>query len=248
MSLRPDVIQALNQLKLTKPTAIQALAIPEIVQGRNVLMAAETGTGKTLAYLAPIVSRMRMEEQEWRYERQPNRPRALILTPSKELAGQVMQVAKSLSHMAKFRVEAALDRQPHCKGHFEGLIDMVVGTPSKLWQYKDQERLMLSQVNYVVVDEADTMLEKDFGEQVRELLDSLRTRQHRLNPLQVVFSSATIPKSLNAFVDREFPVGSVFDLTKVFMGVERYSQNSHPKTALHQPCTQTEVYSFGRPW
>lgn len=160
-------------MDIKKPSAIQMLATPEIAAGKHVLLAAETGSGKTLAYMAPIVSRLRMEEDQLGYKRLPRRPRALVLVPSRELVQQVTAVGKSLSHLAKFRIEGITDKKPHCKGDLEGLIDIVVGVPSKIAHFKESQMLHFSNLRYLVVDEADTMLDKDFGEQVREFIDIL---------------------------------------------------------------------------
>ncbi len=120
LSLRSDVVAALEGSGVNQPTVIQMLAIPKIARGKNVLIASETGafvtsyscnykpfphlgSGKTLTYLAPLISRLRDEEEGCGLVPRLRRPRALILLPSRDLAAQVLSVAKSLCHTARFR-------------------------------------------------------------------------------------------------------------------------------------------------
>ena len=171
------------------------------MQGHNVLCAAETGSGKTLSYLAPIFHRLRHEEQEEGLIRQLRHPRAMIVVPSKELVGQVHDVAKTLSHHAKCVVEAIYDRKPICPEKFQGTFDIVVTTPKKLFYYLDNNMFSLSELRYLVIDEADTLMDKDFGVLSRSIMkrvaDAAPTCQH-------VFVSATIPASLHQAVQRDF--------------------------------------------
>jgi len=100
--LRDDIVQGLDGLSITKPTVTQMVTIPPVLNRKHVLCAAQTGTGKTLAYLLPIVHHLK-EEHDLGMISRLKRPRVLIAVPNRELALQVLKVAKLLSHNARFR-------------------------------------------------------------------------------------------------------------------------------------------------
>lgn len=106
LTLPVGLIEALKASGITKPSEIQQAVIPEIAAGSDVIMAAQTGTGKTLAYLLPLIDKLRHEEDVYGVQTRLNRPRALILVPTRELAAQVLSVAKFLSHYFPFRSAA----------------------------------------------------------------------------------------------------------------------------------------------
>jgi len=103
LSLPAGLVEALKASGITKPSEIQQVVIPEIMAGHDIIMAAQTGTGKTLAYLLPIIEKLRYDEDVEGVVTRLNRPRALVLVPTRELAVQVLAVAKFLSHYFRFR-------------------------------------------------------------------------------------------------------------------------------------------------
>ena len=163
------------------PTLVQSMAAKPILEGRNVFLAAETGSGKTLAYMAPIMSLLRSEEQDHGVLRLNRRPRCLILVPSKELCLQTASVAKQLSRDAKLRCEAVLDRVSKHKGEYDGMVDVVVSTPQKFLYQLEHGVFSVTDLRYLVVDEADTMLQKDFGPLVKDILFRIRTGKKQPN-------------------------------------------------------------------
>ncbi|CAG8575720.1 220_t:CDS:1, partial [Acaulospora morrowiae] len=247
--LLPEVYEAIKQgpLKGTHPfmpTEIQALTIPEILRSdnRHILCAAETGTGKTLAYLVPIINKLKEEEEtkvdvgsenmdkgipsvadvlqkELEEEKQLramtkstirnfNRPRAVVLLPSRELVVQVLSVAKHLSHLAKFRaiaVTSHMDRS-FVKKTLQMPVDIVVATPKGLLDYVSSKLVNLTDTKYLVIDEADTMFGKGFGEEVEEVIMKVKDHGHRQSrSCQVIVVSATLPKAVNEMLTKEFP-------------------------------------------
>jgi ATP-dependent RNA helicase MRH4, mitochondrial len=251
--LLPQIKEAVADIVLKgmvdiKPTPIQRLAIPVLLGQRidgwrqrrepggksrqNFLLAAETGSGKTMAYLLPCVNAIktaeledpdiqayhkRIEEEKELRERDPrlarrplephptaSRPRMIVLVPTAELVDQVAAVAKSLSHLAKFKVRmlsakysATVIRNDlyNPRG-----VDVIISTPHLLSTVAENEPNILSRVTHLVIDEADTLLDRSFASETTAIID-------RASPSlkQLVLCSATIPKRLDSYLAQRYP-------------------------------------------
>ena len=134
LQLSPDACTAAEALGLQHPTAVQALAIPAMLQGRSVGFAGSTGTGKTLAFLLPVVEQLRQHEKEMPAARRSGDPRALVLAPTRALAVQIGLVAKALSHHLRFRVRtvAGGDMLGEQRTKMYSGTDLLVATPERL--------------------------------------------------------------------------------------------------------------------
>jgi superfamily II DNA/RNA helicase len=180
--LSKDLREALEQLKLKEPTEIQSLSIPSIRdRGGNICIASHTGSGKTLAYLLPIIDALKREETnegEGVRLAKSRRPRALIVSPTRELAEQIFGVAKSLSHTAKVSSRLILGGRPFTlqKDNLEAPVDLVIGTPGRLVKHLEEKSLFLGSCKFVVLDEADTLFEAGFGDDVARLLRPVKNR------------------------------------------------------------------------
>lgn len=133
--LRDGVVAALDEMGIRKPTLIQSAAIPAILtSGQNVLLSATTGTGKTLAFMAPLVERLKADEEEGFIVPRPQRPRAIVLVPTRELAQQAYAVARRFACTAKLRVECVLGGTSQGKQRraLDGHVDILVSTPGRL--------------------------------------------------------------------------------------------------------------------
>lgn len=177
MGLRPNTLAALAALDIAEPVPVQAQVIPLLMAGRDVVIEAPTGSGKTLAFLLPMVERL---------PRGASWPRALVVTPTRELALQVETVLRSLrsdlrSAVLYGGVGYATQRQALRHG-----VDVVVGTPGRIMDISAQGKLPLSRIEYLVLDEADEMLDAGFAPTVEKLL--AQTYQP-----QTVLASATMP-------------------------------------------------------
>lgn len=199
LNLHPSLISALPSLSLTTPTPIQQRAAPPLLTRSSALIAAETGVGKTLAYLLPLVSNLKASDTAPHLLIQPplNRPRLLILVPTRELAYQTFSVAKSLAHVAKFRVRIAVGgmaRGEKRRVREGGVVDVLVTTPGTAGKLRDEGLLFLSRVEAVVLDEADVMMAERTGfmEQVAPVLKTLREGKDR----QFVYVAATVSGEL----------------------------------------------------
>lgn len=173
-----DLIKGLNEQGFSQPTPVQKAVIPRILAGENLVMAASTGSGKTLAFILPAVQNIILQEQEG-YVRQKRRPRCLVLVPTRELARQVLSTVKSLSHFSKISSCAVLGGEQYGlqKKNLDRLLDVVVASPGRLAQHKEQGNVHLSQVNTVIIDEVDTMLMQGFGPDIRSILRSVMARR-----------------------------------------------------------------------
>eukprot|EP00271_Cylindrocystis_brebissonii_P003663 TRINITY_DN1486_c0_g2_i2.p1 TRINITY_DN1486_c0_g2~~TRINITY_DN1486_c0_g2_i2.p1 ORF type:complete len:840 (-),score=148.73 TRINITY_DN1486_c0_g2_i2:278-2797(-) len=225
LGVSTEILAAIEALQLKDATEIQALGIPAVLRGEDVLLASHTGSGKTLAYLLPLVQLLRKDEAESGRATRPRRPRALVLLPTRELAEQVLSVAKSLCHYARFR-SAVISGGCAMRPQQEVLntpLDLVVGTPGRLLQHIKEGHMSYSDIKYVVLDEADTMFDAGFGPEVRRLLMPLRKRnsvqQEKLQQtqdepppvsagpasFQTVLVTATITNAVQQLLNEEFP-------------------------------------------
>ena len=212
LGLAPELVAATDAMGLATPTEIQAAAIPAIRAGGHHLVASHTGSGKTLTYILPIVDAIRAAERESGGARaRPKRPKALVVGPTRELAEQVRGVAKFVSHHARFSSELIIggDRFATQRINLDRPLDVVVGTPGRLVKHIEEGNLHTSAVTHVVLDEADTLFEAGFGEEIRRLLRPLKKDPSGVK--QCVVVSATMSKRVVEEIRAEFPDLNVID-------------------------------------
>ncbi|MCF8068078.1 MAG: DEAD/DEAH box helicase [Desulfobacterales bacterium] len=166
LGLRDELLKAIKTKGYTKPTAIQAKAIPVIIDGQDILARAQTGTGKTDAFglsIVEILSRQRGKERQ---------PRALVLTPTRELALQVGESIKEYARRVSLRctvVYGGVRIDPQIDRLKRG-IDILVATPGRLLDLVGHRHVKLSNLEFLVFDEADRMLDLGFSEEISEIL------------------------------------------------------------------------------
>lgn len=184
-----QILKAITKMGFTKPTPIQQKAIPVLMQNRDAISLAETGSGKTAAYLIPVLTQIL---------KQPTH-RALILVPTRELATQVGDVVKDLSQFLPeikftiliggspiFRQIKSLQRNPQ----------VIIATPGRLMDHVRQKKFDLQTVNYLVLDEADRMFDMGFAPQVNDIVRRLMTIR------QTILFSATFPNEVRSLAER----------------------------------------------
>ncbi|XP_066934354.1 uncharacterized protein [Clytia hemisphaerica] len=197
LNLRSDVIQGLGSLEVVNPTIIQMLSIPMINNRKNIFCAAQTGSGKTLVYAAPIISHLKNNSDDGFINRL-SRPRALVVAPSRELASQILKIFKSISHHAPIRSLGLIGQHQKkwTRDYLKGIVDVVVGTPNTILKYHQRGRLLLSDLQYLVIDEADTMMDENFRKVTTEILQSCQFTESNLNSrndTQAILTAATLP-------------------------------------------------------
>jgi len=180
--LHPDLLRAVADTGYTTPTPIQARAIPVVMEGRDVMGAAQTGTGKTAAFTLPILHRlMPLANRSMSPARHPTR--ALILTPTRELADQVAENARRYSQYTPLRtavVFGGVDIGPQKEALRAGC-EVLIATPGRLLDHVEQRTANLSQVGILVLDEADRMLDMGFLPDLERIIQLLpRQRQNLL--------------------------------------------------------------------
>jgi ATP-dependent RNA helicase RhlE len=179
--LSPDILRALADQGYVHPTPIQAEAIPIVLQGRDVMGAAQTGTGKTAGFSLPIIQLLLAHANT---SASPARHpvRALILTPTRELADQVAENVKAYSRHTPLRstvVFGGMDMAPQTAALRSG-IEIVIATPGRLLDHVQQKTLNLSQTQILVMDEADRMLDMGFLPDLQRIINLLPKKRQNL--------------------------------------------------------------------
>src|SRR3954463_11105066 len=193
LGLDPKVLKAIKDVGYETPSPIQAEAIPALLTGRHVVGLAQTGTGKTAAFALPILSRIDLSQKA---------PQVLVLAPTRELA---LQVAEAFERYATY--VKGLHVLPVYGGQGYGVqlsalrrgVHVVVGTPGRVMDHLEKGTLDLTDVQYVVLDEADEMLNMGFAEDVETILKT--TPEHK----QVALFSATMPAQIRRIANRYAP-------------------------------------------
>ena len=186
LGLAPNLLSVLDALGYQQPTAIQQGAIPAVLAGRDVLAGAQTGTGKTAAFLLPLIQRLADGSGS------ANAPRLLVLTPTRELAQQVADSALRYGAGSGLSVGVAyggVSLRPQIEALNDG-VDILIATPGRLLDLRNQGALTFASVQTLVLDEADRMLDLGFSDEILAILKQLpKTRQ-------TLFFSATFPQSV----------------------------------------------------
>ena len=182
---------ALADLGVHTPNALQTRAIPAISGRADLILGAQTGSGKTLTYLVPVMGAIKDDEQAGNMRAKPRRPRAVVLVPTRELALQVHETAKQLSHHLKLSVSVIHGGVPDAP-QLKRLLrptDVLVATPGRLIKLMEMGGLYLGDVRHVVLDEVDTMFEAGFGPELDKLL-SITKRDLSADPRAATLQGA----------------------------------------------------------
>jgi len=191
LGLSPELKQAIESKGYSEPSEIQQQAIPSILQGNDIMAGAQTGTGKTAAFALPILQRLQNDESKRR------RVRTLVLVPTRELASQVGDSFRSYGKNLRFRT-STLYGGVSIKTQIDKLkkgVDIVVATPGRLLDHLDKRTLDLSELEVLVLDEADRMLDMGFIRDIKKILKYLPKKKQNL------LFSATFPKEIQALAD-----------------------------------------------
>src|SRR6185437_12355994 len=191
LGLSPKVLSAVTDAGYTQPTPIQAGAIPHALLGKDVLGIAQTGTGKTAAFVLPMITRLEKGRARDRM------PRTLILEPTRELAAQVEE--NFIKYGKNHRLNIALliggvsfDEQ---EKKLERGADVLIATPGRLLDHRERGKLLLTGVEILVIDEADRMLDMGFIPDIERIVKLLPFTR------QTLFFSATMPSEIQRLAD-----------------------------------------------
>ena len=223
LNLAPAILEAVREQGYDQPTPIQAEAIPAVLAGHDLLAGAQTGTGKTAAFTLPMLQRL---QDGWEApKRGQSRPvRALVLTPTRELAAQVEESVKAYGKHLKLKsavIFGGVGMNPQIEKISKG-VDVLVATPGRLLDLADQGHLDLSQVQILVLDEADRMLDMGFIHDVKKVLRLLPAQK------QSLLFSATFSDEIKELANGLLRSPKHIQVTPPNTTVQRIKQTIHP--------------------
>jgi ATP-dependent RNA helicase RhlE len=187
LGLPPAIVEGVKAMGYVEPTPIQLRAIPLILEGRDVIGSAQTGTGKTAAFALPILAKLGHHQPQ---------PRVLVLEPTRELAAQVETAIHDFSRFTDLRTAVVFGGVGYGRQR-EALrdgVDIIVATPGRLLDHIQQGDCKLGQIEFLVLDEADRMLDMGFLPDVRKILDRCPRNRH------TALFSATVPVEIETLI------------------------------------------------
>jgi ATP-dependent RNA helicase RhlE len=226
LGLRSELARAVADQGYTVPTPIQSQAIPVVLAGRDLLGAAQTGTGKTAGFTLPLLQRLAAKANA---SHSPARHpvRALIVTPTRELAMQVEESVRTYGKYINFRsvcIYGGVGMQPQIDALRKG-VDVVVATPGRLLDHVQQKTVDLRQVEILVLDEADRMLDMGFIHDIRKILALLPTARQNL------LFSATFPEEIRKLAGSFMKDPATVEVARRNTPAELVAQVQHPVAA-----------------
>lgn len=203
-----ELFNFLAEHNFERPTEVQEKVIPLFCEGKSVTVLAQTGTGKTLSYALPLVQRLKLTEKD--VPAKKGHPRAIVLVPTKELATQVHEIFKQMSHHAKLRVRTlvGMDKSKSATSLKEQFVDVVIGGPGKVAQALKKGEIKATQCHFLVLDEADQLLEMGFNKDIESIYSHFEW-----DDTQVALVSATRPADFDEFVSKTFKKVNFLDIS-----------------------------------
>jgi superfamily II DNA/RNA helicase len=225
VDFHPALEAYFKETGLKTATLIQKRVIPEILNRKSLIVLSETGSGKTLSYALPIVSRIKEREDKGMKNTQRGAPYALIVAPTRELASQIYGVFKGISHHAKLRVRDLTGGDTHAKmkSVASGAYEILIATPSRVKSAIQKKELSLSQLQFVIFDEADQLFDMGFKRDLDFMIEYFD-----MNIAQFGFITATLPVEVESYIMEKF---QEVKFTKIASDVS------------HAPQTRIETYN-----
>ncbi|OFZ39350.1 MAG: DEAD/DEAH box helicase [Bdellovibrionales bacterium RIFOXYD12_FULL_39_22] len=216
LALSQPLLAALEEVGYKTPTPIQTQAIPHLLQGRDLLGIAQTGTGKTAAFSLPILDRLSKNKTP----PSPRKVRALILTPTRELAAQILQSFETYGKNLSFSsavIFGGVSERPQIQAMLKG-VDVLVATPGRLLDLMGQNYVQLDKLEIFVLDEADRMLDMGFIHDIKKIIATLPHER------QTLLFSATMPATIAGLAQKLLKHPVKVEVTPPASTVERVSQ------------------------
>ncbi len=229
LALAPEVYRVINEVGYETPTPIQAQSIPPLLEGRDLLGQAQTGTGKTAAFSLPLLSRLNPKLKA---------PQILVLTPTRELALQVAEAMQTYSrHLKGFQVLPVYGGQNYTQQlrQLQRGVQAVVGTPGRIQDHLNRGTLKLDKLSCVVIDEADEMLKMGFIDDVEKILEFAPAER------QTALFSATMPKEVLRVARRHLQDPIEIRIKSKTSTVETISQHYWQVKGLHKLDALTRI-------
>jgi superfamily II DNA/RNA helicase len=206
LNLNENIFKAIDACGYTIPTPIQAHSIPHILTGGDVVASAQTGTGKTAAFVLPALHRLTLSKKS-------SKPRVLILTPTRELASQITEAASKYGKFLRFNIVSLVGGMPYRQQlrELSGQVDIIVATPGRLLDHMDNKKLDLSGIEMLILDEADRMLDMGFIDDVKDIAKATPATR------QTLLFSATVDSKLSGIVRQLLNEPKRIDLSEAIM-------------------------------
>ncbi|GCC33896.1 probable ATP-dependent RNA helicase DDX28 [Chiloscyllium punctatum] len=220
LGLCKELQDALDGMGISQPNRLQVRTITALLRGSNVLCAAETGSGKTLSYLLPILQSLTRERAVGE-ARESDGLRGLVVVPSRELAEQLQRVARTLAADLKLNVRAVCGGRGMGKlkrSLSRGPIDLLVSTPGAFWKALRRDLVSLGGLSYLVLDEADTLFDESFVDLLEGILRHCRIASHPRESdgpgrkAQLVVTGATFPGGVGELLGKVTDLGSIITI------------------------------------
>jgi len=193
LDLRAPILRAVEESGYETMTPIQSKAIPKVLDGKDLIAVAQTGTGKTAAFSLPIIQLLVNGEGK----RKPKTARSLILAPTRELALQIEENIRGYAKYLHYKIAlvfGGVSQKPQVKSLSQGT-DILIATPGRLLDLMNQGHVRLNEVEYFVLDEADRMLDMGFIRDIKKIVATLPKKR------QTLFFSATMPKTVEGLAN-----------------------------------------------
>ncbi|TEA60359.1 DEAD/DEAH box helicase [Pseudomonas sp. CH235] len=242
LGLSEALVRAIEDAGYTEPTPVQQRAIPAVLQGRDLMVAAQTGTGKTGGFALPILERLFPNGHPDKSQRHgPRQPRVLVLTPTRELAAQVHDSFKIYARDLKFVsacIFGGVGMNPQVQAMSRG-VDVLVACPGRLLDLCGQGSVDLSHVEILVLDEADRMLDMGFVHDVKKVLARLPAKRQNL------LFSATFSKDITDLAGKLLHNPERIEVTPPNTTVERIEQRVFRLPASHKRALLAHLITAG---
>ncbi|MCK4502008.1 MAG: DEAD/DEAH box helicase, partial [Desulfuromonadales bacterium] len=220
LGLRAELLSAIESQGFTTPTPIQSQAIPVVFEGGDLLAGAQTGTGKTAAFALPIVQKL----SENTPQKKRRRPRALVLVPTRELAAQVSEQMQTYGRRLSLR-STMIYGGVNILAQIERLqrgVDIVVATPGRLLDHAARGTIKLSEIEFLVLDEADRMLDLGFIDDIKAVAEYLPAKR------QTLLFSATYSQSIKQLADQLLNQPKRIEVARRSIAADEVSQVVYP--------------------
>ena len=242
LGLSEALVRAIEAAGYTQPTPVQQRAIPAVLQGRDLMVAAQTGTGKTGGFALPILERLFPGGHPDKSHRHgPRQPRVLVLTPTRELAAQVHDSFKVYArdlNLISACIFGGVGMNPQIQAMAKG-VDVLVACPGRLLDLAGQGSVDLSHVEILVLDEADRMLDMGFIHDVKKVLSRLPAKRQNL------LFSATFSKDITDLADKLLHNPERIEVTPPNTTVERIEQRVYRLPASHKRALLAHLITLG---
>jgi len=241
MALDECISKAVAILGYKTPTPVQAKCIPAILDGRDLVACAQTGTGKTAAFVLPALQKLTLTKDS---EKRTTKPRILILTPTRELATQITRAATGYGKFMRFQLATLVGGMPY-RQQLRDLsrgADMIVATPGRLLDHLQNRRVDLSGLEMLVLDEADRMLDMGFIDDVKQIAKKAPSI------CQTLLFSATIDSRMSGIIRQLLKNPVTIDLSEETRSPTKITQkiyladNPHHKSQMFRHLLQTENF------